>query len=49
MSFLLWCALFGAAAFAGAQIGDPTFRPDRDAGHWVTIVRVESYSIGGTP
>lgn len=40
MSFLLYAVLLGVFAFGGAVIGDPTFRPDRDPGHWKTTVNI---------
>ena len=48
MTFLLLAVVFAALAFGGAAVGDPTFRPDRDPGHWQTTVRHETYHIGGT-
>lgn len=42
MTFLLGAALLIALAVAGTYIGDPTFRPDRDSGHWQTTIHEET-------
>ena len=39
MTFLLYAAAFAVLAFGGAYIGDPTFRPDRNPGHWHTTIK----------
>lgn len=38
MTFLLYAAAFAVLAFGATYIPDPTFRPDRDPGHWQTTV-----------
>ena len=40
MSFILYAALLGVLAFGGTVIGDPTFRPEHDPGHWQTTTLI---------
>lgn len=42
MTFLATIALFAGLALCGAWIGDPTFRPEHDPGHWHTTVEKDA-------